>query len=381
MRGTGAMTMLKRLERILLAAACILLSLTAVQFALAESIPAAGPVILLNGQPVERVEMNLTAGDRLQFESNQPVQWKSSKPYRADIDASGLLISKAASTLIISATAADGRKATCEVVMTRMAGSISISGPESLAAGKRGTLKATVLPANAKDRRVTWSSSDESVVTVSSSGQITARDIDGIRSAVITATARDGSGVVAQHTVTVRPAVRSVSVLAGGQPVEEIYLDISAGQPVIQLSAAIAPAEAGQQVTWNSSSARRVSVDENGLVTGLATGTATITATAADGTGRKATVKVRVVRMVTGVELTGESSVLSGKRVTLEAKVYPKNATTRTLTWESSDPSVATVDKYGRVKAQTVDAKKTVTITARAQDGSGVSGSFAISVY
>lgn len=365
------MKMLKRLGRVLLAAACILLSLSAVQFALAESI-AEGPVILLNGQPVEQVEMNLTAGDRLQFESNQPVQWKSSKPYRAEIDANGLLTSKTIGKLIISATAADGRKATCEVVMTRLAGSITISGPDSLAAGKRGTLKATVLPSNAKNRRVKWSSSDESVVTVSSSGRITARDVDGIRSAVITATAQDGSGVVAQHTVTVRPAARSVTVFADGQPVEEVYLDISAGQPTIQLSASVAPAEAGQQVTWKSSGTRRVTVDENGLVTGLAAGTATVTVSATDGTSRRATVKVRVVRMVTGIELSGENSVLSGKRVTLDAKVYPKNATTRTLIWESSDPSVATVDKYGRVRAQTVDSKKTVTITARAKDGSGV---------
>ncbi len=364
--------MIRKIGKCMLAAVCILLSLTAAWPALAESVSAAEPVILLNGQPVESVVMNVSAGSQLQFASNVPVEWKSSKPYRAEIDANGLLTSKTTGTLIISASAADGRKAVCEVVMTRLATGISISGPGELAAGRSAALKATVLPANAKNRKVTWSSSNESVVSVSASGRITAGRVSGVQSAVITATAKDGSGVIAQHTVTVMPAADSVSILSGGQPVKDVYLDISSGNPTVQLSAVVAPAEASQAVNWKSSSSRRVKIDENGLVTGLSTGSVTVTATAADGTGRRATVKVHVVRMVTGIALEGADSVLSGKRVTLKAEVSPRNATTRTLIWETSDPSVAAVDKYGRVRAQAVDSKRTVIITARAKDGSGV---------
>ena len=356
----------------MLAAVCVLLSMASVRPALAESLPAAAPVIFLNGQPAESVVMNLSEGSQLQFASDRPVQWTSNKPYRAAIDANGLLTGRSAGSVIVTAAAADGKKAACEVRMTYLVTGISISGPNELAAGKRGQLKAAVLPANAKDRKVVWTSSDESVVAVSSSGRITAKDVSGVRSAVITAAAKDGSGVFAQHTVTVMPAAKSVSILSDSQPVKEIFLDISKGNPIAQLSAVIAPSEASQAVTWKSSAAKCVSIDETGRITGLKTGTATITATAADGTGRKATVKVRVVRMVTGIEIQGGDSVLSGKKLTLDETVYPKNATTRAVTWESSDPSVATVDKYGKVTAKQVSSRRSVTITARAKDGSGV---------
>ena len=363
--------MIRGIKKCLLASACMLVvCLAAAWPALAESL-AAEPVILLNGQPVEETVLNLSIGNQMQFASNMPVEWKSSKTYRAQIDANGLLTCKSPSEIVVTATAADGRQASCKVRMVRLATGISITGSSELAAGKSATLKAAVLPANAANKKVTWSSSDENVVSVNAKGKITAKKVTGVQSAVITAAAQDGSGIIAQHTVTVMPAADSVSIFAAGQPVKEVFLDISAGNPTMQLSAAVAPGAASQAVTWKSSSSR-VSVTENGLITGKSTGSATITATAADGTGRKATVKVKVVRMVTGIEITGGSSVMGGKSLKLKANALPKNATTRTLTWESSDPSVATVNKYGTVKAQNVSSKQTVIITARAKDGSGV---------
>ena len=76
--------MVKKIGRRILAALFILLSLAAAWPALAESLPAEELVILLNGQPVEETVMNISEGSRLQFTSNRPVQWKSSKPYRID---------------------------------------------------------------------------------------------------------------------------------------------------------------------------------------------------------------------------------------------------------------------------------------------------------
>jgi len=370
--------MIRRMIKGMLAAVCMLICLTAAWPALAESTDEA-PVILLNGQPVTEAVLNLSAGNQMQFSSNVPVTWKSSKTYRAVIDSSGLLTCKSPSTIVVTATAANGRKATCNLKMTRLATGITISGPNELAAGKSGTLKANVLPANANNRKVTWSSSDERVVSVNSKGRITAKQVTGIQSAVITATAADGSGVIAMHTVTVRPAAKTVSILKDGQPVKEVFLDISSGNPSAQLSALIEPAQASQAVTWKSSSSR-LKVSENGLITGLREGSATLTATAADGTGRKATVKVKIVRMITDIEITGSGSVMAGKSLKLKAAIAPKNASTRTLKWESSDPSVATVNKYGTVKAQKVTSKRSVIITARAQDGSGISAQYEVTV-
>ncbi|MBQ2957632.1 MAG: Ig-like domain-containing protein [Clostridia bacterium] len=363
--------MKRNMIRSMLVLACLVMGLLMISVpALAEAVNEA-PVIFLNGEPVEKVIMNLSEGNQLQFTSDQKVAWKSSKPYRAEIDQSGLLTAESASEIIISATNEDGRKTTCEIIMTRLATGVVITGADEVAAGERITLKAQVLPSNVSKKKVDWSSSDESVATVDSSGRVRANDVSGVKSVVITATARDGSGVSAQHTVTVRPAAERVSISEGGNEVDEIYLDISAS-PSAQLSAAVYPAEASQQVAWSTSSSSRVKVDENGVITGLKTGTATITATAKDGTGKKTAVKVHVVRMVTGIEILGSDSVLAGRSIELEARVTPSNASEKDVVWTSSDPSVLTVSKYGDVKAQKIEGVHTAVITATAKDGSGV---------
>ena len=112
----------KKLKRMLLLV-CVLVglmlttgALTAVSYAEETGYPA----ILLNGQPVEEAVLNLSLGNTLQFTSDQPVTWKSSKDYRGDIDQNGLLTCISPSTIYISATNAAGQKTTCEVVSTMM---------------------------------------------------------------------------------------------------------------------------------------------------------------------------------------------------------------------------------------------------------------------
>lgn len=368
-----------KMLRRMVALACALLLALAFGAAQAEETADSSPVIYLNGVPTTETVLNLSLGDRLQFTSDQAVTWKSSKAYRGEIDQNGLLIGKSAGTIVVSATAANGRKATCEVRMTRLTTGLTITGPVELAGGKRGTLKASLSPSNVSNKKVVWSSSDESVATVNSSGRVTAKKLDEIRSVVITATAADGSGAYAQHTITVKPSAESVSILNGETAAKEVFIDITAN-PTLQLSAAVYPAGARQNVTWKTSNRRTATVSETGLVTGLRTGTATITATAADGTGRKTTVKVRVVRMATGIDITGSTSVLAGKRITLKAVVQPGNASERSVVWTSSDPSVATVDSRGRVTAKKVDGLRSAVITATAKDGSGVYAQHTVSV-
>jgi len=369
--------MKEKLRRVLLAVLCMLICIAVLGAAQAEE--GTGPVIYLNGEPVTEAVLNMSESDQLQFTSNEEVTWKSSKSYRGSIDQTGLLTAKSASTITISATNAKGQKATCEVRMARLVTSLTITGSTEVAGGKRVNLKASVSPSNASNKKVTWSSSDTSVATVNTSGRVTAKKIEEEKSVVITATAADGSGVVAAHTITVKPSAESVSIVSGENAVKEVFIDITSN-PTVQLGAKVFPAGASQNVTWKTSSSRTVSVTSEGLLTGLKTGSATITATAADGTGKKTTVKVRVVRMATGIKITGTTSVLAGKRVTLSASVEPSNATEKKVTWSSSDPSVATVDSRGRVTAQKVTGLKSVVITATAKDGSGVAAQHTINV-
>ena len=145
-------------------------------------------------------------------------------------------------------------------------------------------LKTTIEPKNVTNKKLTWSSSDESVATVKD-GQVNAV---GVGKAIITVTAEDGSNASASAEVTV--------VI----PVKKITLSESRNLPLARwvswkLSAAVEPYEASiLDVEWSSSNENIATVDQNGVVTGIAPGTAKITATAVDGSKVSAAVNVKV---------------------------------------------------------------------------------------
>jgi uncharacterized protein YjdB len=85
--------------------------------------------------------------------------------------------------------------------------SITISGKKKIVAGSSAKLTVKVLPENTTDKSVTWSSSKTSVATISPSGQLTAKKPG---KTVITAKAKDGSGIKKKLTVYVYPKKISV---------------------------------------------------------------------------------------------------------------------------------------------------------------------------
>ena len=119
-------------------------------------------------------------------------------------------------------------------------------------------------------------------------------------------------------------------------------------------------------------------VDQNGKVTAKAVGSATITATATDCSGVKATCQVTVIIPVTSITLSQMSAnIFQNGTLTLTATVLPTNATTKRLSWSSSNTNVATVDQNGKVTAK---AAGVALITASATDGSGVNASCRVTV-
>jgi uncharacterized protein YjdB len=120
----------------------------------------------------------------------------------------------------------------------------------------------------------------------------------------------------------------------------------------MQLSATVQPSNAtNKTVMWASTNPSVASVDQSGKVTALAEGKATITASAG---GKSATCLVNVSKKyiaVTSVELDHTSLEMTEEDVvTLIATVKPDDATDKTVTWSSSDATVATVDN-GKVTA------------------------------
>jgi uncharacterized protein YjdB len=205
---------------------------------------------------------------------------------------------------------------------------------DTLVVGSRDSLTATITPTNAKNKAVSWTSSDTSIATVKN-GEVKAVSAG---TAVITATSVDGN-YTASCTVTVTPAV----------PVTSISLNKTTDTLVAgttdTLSATISPTNATNTgLRWVSSN-RKVAQVENGVVKAVRTGTAIITVTSKDGDYTSScTVTVTPAVPVTSISLNKTTDTLvAGTTDTLSATISPTNATNNKLRWTSSNRRVAQV--------------------------------------
>src|SRR6058998_2908299 len=249
--------------------------------------------------------------------------------------------------------------------------SVDVTPPSaSVEAGQTVQLTATPKDAGGAQlsgRTVTWSSSNTAVATVSNSGLVS-----GVTpgSATITATSEGKSGT-SSVTVTNVP-VATVEVTPPSASVQ-------AGQTV-QLTATPKDANgaplSGRTVTWSSSNTSVAAVSNSGLVSGVTPGSATITATS-EGKSGTSSVTVTNVPVATVDVSPPSASVPAGQTVQLTAT--PKDAngaplSGRTVTWSSSNTSIAAVSTSGLVSGVTPGS---VTISATSE---GKSGTAAITV-
>ena len=133
------------------------------------------------------------------------------------------------------------------------------------------------------------------------------------------------------------------------------------------LTATVTPSNAtNKSVTWTSSDTKVATVS-NGKVTAVKAGTATITAKTSNGKTATCTVTVKKKTVsATGISLNKTKlSLVKGSSATLTATITPSNATDKSVTWTSSNTSIATVSK-GKVTAVKAG---TATITAKTSNG------------
>ena len=152
----------------------------------------------------------------------------------------------------------------------------------TLKQGQQITLKATISPNNASNKKVTWSSSNKKVATVNGSGVVVAK---GVGTCTITAKSNNGKKATCKITVKSKPAVTSVSIKGGWAPI------VMMGKPVT-LVAVCAPSGSDQAVTWSSSNTKVATVSSKGVVTPKGYGRAKITAKSKN--GKTASVNVLV---------------------------------------------------------------------------------------
>lgn len=252
---------------------------------------------------------------------------------------------------ITAMTEDGGKMAKCQV--TVYAKIIAVTGVRlsesslQLGKGESHTLAASVLPDNASDKAVQWTSSDTSVATVDQNGTITAI---GVGKTTITASV---GGFSASCSVSVVVPVTSISL--------DTNLLLLTKGAVAVLTATVSPDDATDKtVQWSSDNPSVATVDQNGHVTAVNRGDATITASVGD-VSAKCSVSVFVP--VTSVTLNSTNlTLLIGETALLEATVLPEDADDINVIWRSSCPEVATVDG-GKITA--LDFGQTV-ITAQA---------------
>lgn len=230
--------------------------------------------------------------------------------------------------------------------------------------GESAVLSASVSPEAASDRAVAWSSSDRSVATVDKAGTV-----HGLRpgTATVTATAEGKSGTCA---VTVKAKAVNVTEVT----LDKTELTLTEGETET-LTATVKPDNAdNRKVTWSSDKTDVATVDGVGRVTAVKAGEAVVTVTTEDG-GKTATCKVTVKAKavpVTGVDVKPWSVTIGANGTTkLTCTVAPSNATNRNVRWESDNPSVATVDSDGNVRAVSAGVAKVSAVT---EDGGFRSG-------
>ena len=301
------------------------------------------------------------------------VAWTTSNQNVATVSQTGIVTAVGVGTCTITCSATDGsnQTATCCVTVTpQLVTGITLSQSSlSLTTGNSQTLTATVLPSNASNKNVTWTSSITNVATVSQTGIVTAV---GVGTCTITCSSTDGSNHTATCCVTVTQLVTGITL-------SQSSLSLTIGDSQT-LTATIQPSNASNKnVTWTSSNQSVATVSQTGMVTAVGVGTCTITCAAVDDSGQTATCSVTVIpQLVTGITLSQSSlSLPIGDSQTLMATVLPSNSTNKNVTWTSSNQNVATVSQTGVVTAV---GAGTCTITCAATDSSGKTATCCVTV-
>lgn len=310
--------------------------------------------------------------------SNKGVTFTSSHSTVATVDANGNVQAASAGTTTITATAADGKGAygTITIKVEDMATGVTLSPTsKELKVNETAQLAASVLPATA-NQGIKFTSSDETVATVSETGLVTARK-EG--TAVITATAADGSEKSASCTIKV--GATAVDVPVTGITLDQPEITIEVLKDAKQLKATVEPANAtNKDVVFSSSNTNVAVVSNTGLVTAINNGTATITVTSKENPSimAKCLVKVGAPVLVTDVTVQpAELNLKTDGTYQLSVSVLPSNADERGVTFESSNTAVATVSASGLITAK---GPGTATITVTAKESSGKKATCTVTV-
>ena len=232
----------------------------------------------------------------------------------------------------ITATTANGKTATCKVIVTNT-GSSEVVDPESVSLSettktldlngtKEFTLTATITPSNA-NTSLTWASSKPDVATVTKNGKVTA-----VAKGTTTITVTTANGKTATCNVTV-VNTETGDVLPKSISLSETTktLDLN-GTKEFTLTATITPSNANKEntLTWTSSKPDVATVTQDGKVTAIAKGTTTITVKTANGKTATCTVTVTksLVKNIVDIKYSTKDTTSNNVTVTITSNIKLK---------------------------------------------------------
>jgi hypothetical protein len=230
---------------------------------------------------------------------------------------------------------------------------IRLRSTAGVGVNRRMTLEPFIAPFDADRSKLKWSSSNETIATVSN-GVVT-----GVRAGTVNITVTDESGMIsAVSRVTVRVDTRPTT----GITINNRNLSLAVGA-ASTLTVTYRPSNATiRGVTWTSSNEEVARVEPNGRVVGIAPGTAVITAISDSGE-RTATANVTVRIPVASVTLPETRVTLRvGETYQIVPVITPTDATSTAVTYASRTASVATVSATGLVTARRAGST-TITVT------------------
>ncbi len=326
-----------------------------------------------NGITLSKSSLTMQKGETKQISAtitpasakNKNLIWTSLNPSVAKVDSEGNITAVLTGTARIKVQTSDKSKfAECVVtVVDADAESVSLNTESvTLVRGSTNQLTATVLPVDASDKSVTWSSGSNGIATVSSTGLVTAVGIG-----VTTITVETVNGKTAECEVTVvAPSVDTITI-SGANTV-----DIGT---TTQLSIANASGETTGEVSsldlvWSSSDTTKATVSSNGLVTGIGAGSVTITASVKEYpdiyTTKTITVQKPEIREIT---MSSDTTINTGNTTIFMIALNPADVRNKAdIVWTSSNTSVATIPQecagqtYCEIEGLT---EGSTTITAR----------------
>lgn len=298
----------------------------------------------------EKTILNRGASEQLTVSYNpddttdsKNVTWSTSDKTVVTVDSTGKINAVGIGSATITVKGANGTKAECKVTVKAPLESIKMNKvSDTMNRGDKQTLKVTYNPDDTTDSKaLVWTSSDSNIAVVDENGVVTAKN-----PGTVVIKAQGANNTETTCKITVKAPLESIDLNK-----ENVTLNRGTNE---KLNVTFNPTDTtdSKEVTWSTSDAEIVSVNEEGTIHAKGIGTATITVKGANGT--KAECKVTVKAPLESIKMNKASDTMDrGSKQTLKVTYNPDDTTdSKALAWTSSDSNVATVNEKGVVTAK-----------------------------